>query len=615
MVAGNLSKVISAAALALAGTAALVARSHAASPLPDLSDYRTVTTAITTQVIRSAETPTSHRAYLGVDAALDDRGRLLLAAVDPDSPAGRAGLQAGDVLLRVAGRATQTAADLRALLHDKSPGETLALRVERQRKARDVSVTLGATSRPMKFGPVRATLGVRLEEPQQSEGAAVQTVTSGSPAAQAGIKPGDVLLKLDGDLIAGPGYVREVFDTKQPGDAVKLTVLREGEELEVETRLAASTNQALGRNAPRGLWQRDTFRLAVVLVEYPDVKHRSQITTNDWWELFFSAGTYTNKANATGQPVHGSVNDYYREVSAGAFRLEGRVFDWVELSRKRADYAQGTNLFDKSLFLGEALDALRERVGADALAPFDGLLFIHAGERVRTANRGSLYWPHQGSFDHRGKRWRYVIGSEGGRRMASISTFCHEFGHMLGLPDLYAQPENPGSEGLGAWCAMSNENSGGRPQHFSAWCKERLGWLKPAVIDPTVKQKLILAPVENSTNECFKVLVRPDGSEYLLLENRRRQGFDASLPGEGLLIWRVTGGRPILEESHGVEGPAGPRVFPGSVPYPSRANNAFTPWTTPSSHALLGGGLPVYITNIRKLADGRVTFQIGYEYE
>ena len=96
--------------------------------------------------------------------------------------------------------------------------------------------------------------------------------------------------------------------------------------------------------------------------------------------------------------------------------------------------------------------------------------------------------------------------------MTDISVACHESGHILGLPDLYAQPENPGSEGVGVWCAMSNQLGNGRPQHFSAWSKEQLGWIKPAVIDPTVKQKLILAPVGDSPKECFKVLARLDGT-------------------------------------------------------------------------------------------------------
>jgi hypothetical protein len=186
---------------------------------------------------------------------------------------------------------------------------------------------------------------------------------------------------------------------------------------------------------------------------------------------------------------------------------------------------------------------------------------------------------------------------------------------MLGLPDLYARPENPGSEGLDIWCAMSNQAGNGRPQHFSAWCKEKLNWTKPAVIDPTVKQKISLAPVESSPKECVKVLVRPDGSEYFLLEYRAKKGFDESLPAQGLLIWRVVGNRPILEEAHGVEGPAGPRVFRDYVPFPNESNRSFTPYTTPSSRSQLGGGLPVWITNIEKLPNGRIGFDIGYEYQ
>ena len=126
-----------------------------------------------------------------------------------------------------------------------------------------------------------------------------------------------------------------------------------------------------------------------------------------------------------------------------------------------------------------------------------------------------------------------------------------------------------------------------------------LGWIKPTVIDPTVKQKLILSPIEDDPTECFKVLVRPDGSEYFLLEVRQEEGFGRALPAEGLLIWRVVGNRPILEESHGVEGPRGPRVFLDSVPFPSSRERRFTPYTTPTSKSQLGGGLPVYITNIR----------------
>jgi M6 family metalloprotease-like protein len=603
----------------------LAAAAHAARPdtMGPSSDirapfdqfgYRTVASAVTTQIVRSAQAAIGQSGYLGVNVTPDARGRLTIEGVDPVSPAARAGLQPGDVLARLAGRPVKSATELREWLQSKSPGETVKLSVERKRKTLELVATLSATSRPMKFNAQRVTLGVRLRDPDKGEGAAIEQVTSDSPASRAGLKAGDVLLKMDGEPIPRRDFVRERLDEKQAGDVVKLSLSRDGTEREVDAKLTVAETTSSG-NVARNVWKKNVYRLAVLPVEYADVKHNERISLGDWEELFFSTNRFVNKSNVTGQAVFGSMNDYYGEVSAGAFRLEGRVLDWIEVSRKRADYAQGTNANNKSIFLDEALDLLREREGRDALKEFDGLLFLHAGDRVNTSNRGSLYWPHMGGTNYRGKRWNYFICPEGGSRMANISLFCHEFGHMLGLPDLYARPENPGSEGLGVWCCMSQENGAGRPQHFSAWCKELLGWLKPAVLDPAVKQNLILAPVERTTNECFKVLVRPDGSEFFLLENRRRTNFDRSLPGEGLLIWRVVGGRPVLEESHGVEGASGPRVFPGSVPFPSRANNAFTPYTTPSSRSLLGGGAPVFLTNIRQLADGRIAFQIGYEYE
>src|SRR5208282_2937809 len=111
-----------------------------------------------------------------------------------------------------------------------------------------------------------------------------------------------------------------------------------------------------------------------------------------------------------------------------------------------------------------------------------------------------------------------------------------------------------------------------------------------------------------------KVLVRPNGSEYYLLENRCRKGFDSDLPAGGLLIWRVVNDRPVLCESHGLDSPKAPETQLGSIPFPSKFNNAFTPDTTPSSSSPMGGGLPVHIRQIQSLPDGRIAFVIGYEF-
>jgi M6 family metalloprotease-like protein len=361
------------------------------------------------------------------------------------------------------------------------------------------------------------------------------------------------------------------------------------------------------------------YRLAVIGIEYPDVQHNQKIADADWKASLFSHGTYTDKS-ATGQKVHGSVADYYQDISSGALKVEGNFIGWVEVSKKRQEYStgSGTSTREKTALLTETMDKLLAK-DKDALKDFDGVFFIYAGGRIANVTRGSLYWPHRAIFSHNGKRWPYFIVQEGAEKMTDISVFCHEFGHMLGLPDLYARPEVPGMEGVGVWCAMSNQLPNGRPQHFSAWSKEQLGWIKPTMIDPRVKQKLILAPIEDAAAECFKVPLKADGSEYLLFENRKKKGWDSDLPAEGLLIWRVIPGngtqRVFLEESHGVEGATGPRSFPAAVPYPSPANDSFTPFTTPNSKSRTGGGYDVYITNIQRLRDGRIAFQIGYEFQ
>jgi M6 family metalloprotease-like protein len=586
--------------------------------LPDLSEFRTVDKAITTRISKASPTAAVGQAgFLGIHVQPDAGGKLIVAEVAPDSPAARAQLRKGDILLGIEGHRPAGPDAVREWLQARAPGETVKLALLRHDQPLEVTATLAAVSRPMSANTSRATIGVRLGDVKEGGGAAVARVLPGSPADKAGLKEGEVILRVDGKPLTDQAQFSDALLEKRPDDTIVLTLRWERKEVDLKVKVEEEptrNGRSMGwDNRVPGYWNKRVYRLAVVPVEYPDVKHNPKITAKDWEDALFSRNTYTKKS-VTGQTVHGSLNDYYQEQSYGKLRVEGKVFDWVQVGKKRADYGQGTSFTSKAALLTEAVDKLQARDGKEALKDYDGIFFVYAGDRVQT-NRGGLYWPHRASFTHQGKRWSYFICPEGGERMNSISVICHEFGHMLGLPDLYARPEQPGSEGLGVWCAMSNQAGNGRPQHFSAWPKEKLGWLEPAVLDPTVKQKLILGAVEDSPKECVKILVKPDGSEYLLLENRRKKGFDASLPAEGLLIWRVVNNRPILEESHGVEGPAGPRVHLDHVPYPSTANNAFTPYTTPSSRSQLGGGLPVHVTNIRRLPDGRVTFYVGYEFE
>ena len=595
-----------------------------ADPAPDLKDFRTVATAKTATIEKTSLNAGARPGYLGIELTNGDSTAPAVAGVEPGSPAQAAGFQTGDVISKVATDEVQNARAFREAIQALGEGATAAIHVTRAGQPLDLTVQLSSASQPKVLPERQPILGFRLYDRTDGDGLIAKTILNNSPAARGGMRSGDILLKIDGSPIRTSFDISIALADHKPGEKVKLTLLRDSKETEFEYPLLAEADSDLGVGPARNIWKKDAFKLGIICVEYPDVAHNEKITTANWTESIFSKGTYRAKNSATGQPVFGSFNDYYGEISCGAFHVEGKVFDWVKAGKKRADYNQGTNPIMKSVLLNEAMDLILARDGKDALDGYDGFFFLYAGERFPTTNRGSLYWPHRSNFQRKTKdkdgkdkevRTSYFICPEGGKVMTSISVFCHEFGHMLGLPDLYARPENPGSEGVGVWCLMANELGKGRPQHMSAWCKEKLGWLQPAVIDPTEKQSLILAPVEGGKTECFKVLIRRDASEYLLLENRQQRDFDTGLPAAGLLIWRVVGDHPILEESHGIEGPLGPRVFLNSVPFPSASGHAFTPDTHPSSRSLLGGGLPVHINEIRQLPDGRTTFTIGHSYQ
>jgi immune inhibitor A len=574
---------------------------------------------------------------IGIDVS--EKGQPAVEDVAPKSPAESGGVKVGDVIAKIGADEVSSPTAAKERLRGLIADEAVALTVVRDGKPLVLNLTPKATSKP--FTPTattatptssRALLGVRVGDPGKDGGLSVDTLTPGGAAEKAGVKEKDVLLQLDGKKVEATNNLSDLLTGKKPGDVVTVKLVRDGKEQEVKVTLQGDQSGGGGRPGGGGfgglsgwndtlpsVWKRKDYKLAIIGIEYPDQKHNEKIGDKDWEASMFSVGKYTEKS-ATGQTVYGSLADYYKEISYGELKVEGKFAGWVEVGKKRMEYStgSGTSTREKSSLLTEAMDKLLAK-DKDALKDMDGVFFLYAGGSIPSVTRGSLYWPHRASVRHNNKSWPYFIVQEGGDRMTNISVFCHEFGHMLGLPDLYSRPEVPGMEGVGQWCAMSNQIGNGRPQHFSAWSKSQLGWAKPTMIDPRVKQKVVLSPIEDDPTQCVKIPLRTDGSEYLLLENRRKKGFDSELPAEGLLVWRVIPGdrtqKVYLEESHGIEGRGGPSQFTGAVPFPSPANDSFTPYTTPSSKAKNGGGLDVFVTSITRHPDGRITFHVGYEYQ
>ncbi|MBI2502242.1 MAG: right-handed parallel beta-helix repeat-containing protein [Candidatus Latescibacteria bacterium] len=144
----------------------------------------------------------------------------------------------------------------------------------------------------------------------------------------------------------------------------------------------------------------------------------------------------------------------------------------------------------------------------------------------------------------------------------SAASMCHEFGHVLGLPDLFDQssltasgevdPAEDGA-GVGKWCLMTSAGTQGwgvedGPNAFCAWALARLGWVE--VVELTRDQPDLAIEDLALGHKVYKIPLSAD--EYFLVENRRRASsfYNRQIPGEGLLIWHVDERADNDEERH-----------------------------------------------------------------
>ena len=141
-----------------------------------------------------------------------------------------------------------------------------------------------------------------------------------------------------------------------------------------------------------------------------------------------------------------------------------------------------------------------------------------------------------------------------GNSQCGIGVFCHEFAHVLGLVDLYHTTSSKTRPTLGSWDIMdsgSYSNEGRTPPMFSAFERFVVGWetphqlLHPETVDLTApSQDEMHKPDQQQScviaDGVFNfVPATPTPSEYFILEYRKKVGWDAFLPDEGMLIWHI----------------------------------------------------------------------------
>ncbi|MGL4422654.1 MAG: PDZ domain-containing protein, partial [Gemmataceae bacterium] len=396
-------RLLAASFFATSTVAFAAAPETAPAPRPwiDLSSFKTTSNLIKADPKAFAPRPEALPGYLGVQ--LGEKGNeVRIEALDDGAPADQAGLKVGDHITEIGGKPVENLSGGRALLRGRFAGESLAILVDRGGDFQKFTVILRPVSKPMKASMERPILGVQFDTSKPG-GLTISSVTAGGPAEKAGLKPGDVLKRLGSLMLENDTTFRDALGLRQVGETITLGVLRGKDEIETRVVLASDANASRTRatgwdDRPNTTtFKKPVYRLAIVGVEYPDVKHLDKATPRAWEESLFSKNSYV-RMSATGQRVFGSMNDYYHELSYGQIKVEGAFIGWVEAAKKKAEYNLGSSVSssDKSKYFAEVMEKVTAKFGKDSVKGFDGVFFIYAGERVNTS-RGGLYWPHRAS--------------------------------------------------------------------------------------------------------------------------------------------------------------------------------------------------------------------------
>ena len=159
----------------------------------------------------------------------------IISDVTDDSPALSAGLKAGDTILKVDGKDVADARDLARKVAQIPPGDSVPVTIVRDGKTLDVSVKIGtmpgeqrASKEPAaQTGNALAGLGLKVAPAADGAGVTVVEVAPDSPAADRGLKAGDVILEVAGTEVHGPSDVRDAL--KGAGKKRVLMLVRSGE--------------------------------------------------------------------------------------------------------------------------------------------------------------------------------------------------------------------------------------------------------------------------------------------------------------------------------------------------------------------------------------------------
>jgi len=278
------------------------------------------------------------------------------------------------------------------------------------------------------------------------------------------------------------------------------------------------------------------YKLIVILVEFADVKH--DISRDTIHDMVFK-----------------EMNEYWREMSYGQFNVIGDTVGWINVGRSEAYYGKDTNPGDPgSDQRGPQLvaDACRLATGV-SFSKYQDIMVVYAGRGQESEPENTdLLWSfgYRSGLDAACGDKKFGSGGVASETTETgvfdLGAFTHEFGHSIGLPDLYHRARSSQSDdyvgfwslmGSGAWGGPGDDGS--NPTGLESWSRIELGWLSSVLVSVTSDGSVQpLNPIgETSGPRALRIATK--GPSYYLVEVRERIGVDEYLPDSGVLITRV----------------------------------------------------------------------------
>jgi len=318
---------------------------------------------------------------------------------------------------------------------------------------------------------------------------------------------------------------------------------------------------AVGSNAVADVPANGARRIPIILVEFKDKK-------------FNNSKEKIIDAMLTGPE---SVGQYFHDQSNGMYKPIFDVYGIYALSEDR-EYYGGRTSATKDKGIGWLVTEACELASADGVSfkPYDTnndyycdvviVIFAGVGEAQASIYHPEAIWPCNWTLDaakyySRGGNGAFSPGvgdphvnhfavfnelygsNDNGRTIDGIGTFAHEFGHCLGLPDMYDTGTND-NYGMGNWdimCLGCYCNDGYTPVGYSAYEKAFMGWVDYIKPEPNTYYTLPVWNQKNKdTDKAVCVVSDVNKNEYFIFENRRRQGWDRYLPGQGIMVTHIT---------------------------------------------------------------------------